>query len=95
MLWQNHGGNAISTHRYQNQTDGISTSIRTKIVWKNNEGELSFFLCYTYVNVFNSPNILQMSEGHVALLIHGMFNASIRGDEMSKKYSYNQDTSTW
>jgi len=39
--------------------------------------------------------VTQVTESHVALLVNGMFNASVSSEELLLKYSYNYGTMTW
>lgn len=39
--------------------------------------------------------ITKLTDSHVSLLIYGMFNASISGEEMKCKYTYNYGASSW
>lgn len=39
--------------------------------------------------------ICKATETHLSLLVHGMFNASISGDNVAAKYSFNNSTATW
>ena len=37
----------------------------------------------------------QISDSHVSLLLYGMFNASISGEQMSKSYVFDNKLKTW
>lgn len=39
--------------------------------------------------------ICQTSDSHVALLVYGIFNASIASEELGSKYAFNQASQTW
>ena len=39
--------------------------------------------------------INQLLDSHISLLVFGLFNASILGDDMCKQYAFNESASSW
>lgn len=39
--------------------------------------------------------IIQISDQHIGLLVHGLFNASISHDILPSTYSYDEDSRCW
>jgi len=63
--------------------------------WIHIEVTTKLLIFRPVVGLIMKGKINTVADSHVSLLVHGMFNASISGDVMRKKYVYNNATKSW
>ena len=63
--------------------------------WIHIEVTTKLLIFQPVVGIIMKGKINKVADSHVSLLVNGMFNASISGDVMRKKYVFNNTTKSW
>ena len=63
--------------------------------WIHIDATTKLLIFQPRIGLIMKGRINTVADSHISLLVYGMFNASISGDIMRKKYVYNITTKSW